>query len=185
MAIDDATEIIPVINQLKKSKKFDYYFTTRDWHPSDHISFHTSHPGSEVFDTIKVKETGLDQIMWPVHCVQGSYGAQYIDGFEMDESDVEILKGTKAKVEAISAFGSDQEDTGLYTKLKELEVKTVYVVGLAFDFCVGYTAEDAAEEGFETVVIKDATKSVDPDDEGFMVQRLEEVGVKLLRSDQI
>ena len=88
-------------------------------------------------------------------------------------------------MEAISAFGSDQEDTGLYDKLIELDIKTIFVVGLAFDFCVGYTAEDAAEEGFETYIIKDATRSVDPDDENFMIQRLEDVGVKIITSDQL
>ena len=123
--------------------------------------------------------------MWPVHCVQKSHGAEYIDGFEKYDTDIEIFKGTNEKVEAISAFGSDLEDTGLYNKLKDLQVKYVYVVGLAFDFCVGYTAEDAAEEGFETFIIKDATKSVDPDDESFMIQRLKEVGVKIITSDQI
>ena len=110
--------------------------------------------------------------MWPVHCVQGSNGAEYIDGLQLAASDHEILKGTKQKIDAISAFGSDQEDTGLYNLLTQLDIKQVFVVGLAFDFCVGYTAEDAAEEGFDTFIIKDATRSVDPDDESFMVSRL-------------
>ena len=96
MAVEDAHEIIPLINQLKNlDEKFDYYFTTRDWHPSNHISFNSSHPGHEMFENIEIEETGLDQILWPEHCIQKSHGADYIDGFETNENDIEIFKGIK------------------------------------------------------------------------------------------
>lgn len=119
--------------------------------------------------------------MWPDHCVQNTEGAKYHKDLILKDTDIEISKGVKSKVDAVSAFGSDQEDTGLFKMLGDMKVSKVYVVGLAYDFCVGYTAEDAAEEGFETYVIKDATRSVDPDDESFMSQRLEEAGVKIIK----
>lgn len=118
--------------------------------------------------------------MWPDHCVQGSQGAAYHKDLILESTDIEISKGLLPKVDAISAFGSDQEDTGLFSRLEELNIENVYVVGLAYDFCVGYTAEDAAEEGFQAFVIKDATKSVDADDESFMNERLQEVGVQII-----
>lgn len=118
--------------------------------------------------------------MWPDHCVQGSDGAKYHKDLLLKDSDIEISKGVKSKIDAISAFGSDAEDTGLLKRLVDLNVQKVYVVGLAYDFCVGYTAEDAAEEGFETYVVKDATRSVDADDQSLMDERLEEAGVKIV-----
>ena len=87
--------------------------------------------------------------------------------------------------DTISAFGSDEDDTGLLTKLRELRVKRVYCVGLAYDFSVGYSAEDAAEHGFETYVIKNATRSVNPEDESSMNKRIEAAGVKLVQSSSI
>ena len=113
MAIEGALDIVPMINELKRNKMFDHVFTARDWHPSNHVSFQSNHPGTQQFETIKVKETGLDQIMWPKHCVQGSRGAQYVDGLDINDSDIEIFKGRKERIDAISAFGSDQEDTSL------------------------------------------------------------------------
>lgn len=153
---------------------------TRDWHPKNHISFQENNQGTFLFETVRIKDTGVDQVMWPVHCVQGTDGAKYHKDLIVKDTDIEISKGIKSKHDAFSAFGSDQEDTLLYKLLKELDIKKVYVVGLAYDFCVGYTAEDSAEEGFETYVIKDATRSVDPDDEDFMNERLEDAGVKII-----
>ena len=118
--------------------------------------------------------------MWPDHCIQDTEGSKFHKDLVCKASDIQISKGIKSKVDAVSAFGSDQEDTGLFKMLDELKIKKVYVAGLAYDFCVGYTAEDAAEEGFETFVIKDATKSVDPEDETFMNQRLKDAGVNLI-----
>ncbi len=127
-----------------------------------------------------MKYTDVDQVMWPVHCVQGTEGAEYHKDLIIKDTDIEILKGIKPNHDAFSAFGSDSEDTMLYKFLNELGIKRVYVVGLAYDFCVGYTAEDSAEEGFETLVIKDATRSVDAEDESFMNERLEDAGVKIV-----
>merc|ERR1711935_112882 len=97
----------------------------------------------------------------------------------------EIKKGIHTKVEAISAFGSDKEDTGLYDKLDSLKIRNVYCVGLCYDSTVGYTAEDAAQEGWDSYIIKDATESFDPDDEDFMNDRLKEAGAKIINSKDL
>ena len=108
-------------------------------------------------------------------------GARYHRDLILDSTDIEISKGTLPMVDAFSAFGSNKEDTGLYKKLKERGVEQVYCVGLAYDYCVGYTAEDSAEEGFETYIVKDATVSVNPEDERAMNQRLRDAGAKIVR----
>ena len=98
--------------------------------------------------------------MWPDHCVVGSKGAEYTPTLVRKDSDIEILKGTVKMVESYSGFGNELEDTGLSKILKDKGVTTVYCVGLAFDYCVGSTAESAAQEGFETYIIKEGTASV-------------------------
>lgn len=185
MAIDDAASIIPKINSIRRSGKFKHIFRTRDWHPRDHVSFQSNNPGSVLFENFTIKENGEEQIMWPDHCIKGTVGAQYHKDLELGKGDFEISKGTKKMVDAFSAFGSDHEDTGLYTKLVDLGVTHVYCVGLAYDFCVGYTAQDAAEEGFETYVIKDATVSVNPEDEEFINERYQESGVMVIDSKDL
>ena len=101
--------------------------------------------------------------MWPDHCVQGSEGAKYHSDLILKDSDLEILKGTVEAVESYSGFGSSLDDTGLDEKLKAAGVTKVYCVGLAFDYCVGSTAEDAAKKGFTTYIVKDLTRSVAQD----------------------
>lgn len=129
--------------------------------------------------------------MWPDHCIRNTYGAQYHDDLLRLPTDIEIIKGTRSDLESVSAFGTQDtankpgEDTGLLKKLRQLKVERVYCVGLAFDFTVGYTAEDAAEEGFETYIIKDATRSVNPEDESLMNVRLKSMGVKIIQSNEV
>ena len=165
MAVDNAIEIIPVINKLRKMKHiFDYIFLARDWHPPNHISFQKNNPNTHLFEQVSDPETGDEMIMWPSHCIQGSRGAQFHKDLDTESSDILISKGVSHKVDAFSAFGSDREDTGLYTELKKLQVTHLYCVGLALDFCVGYTAQDAAEEGFAVTIISEAVKSVNPEE---------------------
>ena len=118
--------------------------------------------------------------MWPDHCIQGSHGAKFHKDLEIDGTEVCISKGIKQDVDSHSGFGSYHENTGLYDLLIKNSIEKVYIVGLAFDLGAGYTAEDAAFEGFETYVIKDVTKSVDIDDERFMIQRMKKAGVNII-----
>merc|ERR1712110_82115 len=178
LAVGGSLEIIPVINQLRENQKFDHIVKTRDWHAQDHVSFGSNHPGKELFSLIKVEETGQDQVMWPDHCVQGSFGAEYHKDLVHKDTDIEVLKGQVKMVESYSGFGGNGEETGLTQKLKDLNVSKVYCCGLAFDYCVGSTAEDSAKNGFETYIISDATKSVAKESEGKMQERINAAGVK-------
>lgn len=115
--------------------------------------------------------------MWPVHCVQGSPGSEYHKDILLKDSDVEILKGKVKMVESYSGFGGDGEETGLTALLKDKGVTKVYSCGLAYDYCVGSTAESAAQAGFESVVIMDATRSVAPESAAKMKVRLDAINV--------
>ena len=123
--------------------------------------------------------------MWPDHCVQGSFGCEYVDSLVRKNTDIEILKGQITDVESYSGFGSELENTGLTEKLHALGVKTVYCVGLAYDYCVGSTAESAANLGFETFIIDEATASVDIKSAECMHTRMEKAGVKVISESQL
>eukprot|EP00801_Mesodinium_rubrum_P010949 Mrub_11011.p1 GENE.Mrub_11011~~Mrub_11011.p1 ORF type:complete len:209 (+),score=30.12 Mrub_11011:43-627(+) len=183
LAVNDANEIIPYINSLSNSKRFNTIVRTRDYHPQDHISFASNH-NKELFSKILLKDTNIEQIMWPDHCVQGTFGAEYHKDLYL-VSAIEILKGTQTSVECYSGFGNAADNTGLATLLKKLGVTDVYVVGLAYDYCVGYTAESAVKEGFNTYVIEDATKFVAQESREKMDQLLDNVGVKKLKIKDI
>ena len=159
LAVNGSLDIIPTINELRE-KNFDYVVMTRDWHPQDHVSFCSNHEGQNLFSHIVVPETGRGQVMWPDHCVQGKRGAEFHPDVVVKDSDIQILKGQNKLVESYSGFGGDGEDTGLTEKLQSYGVTKVYVCGLAFDYCVGSTAESAAQAGFHTMLIQDATRSV-------------------------
>jgi len=185
LAVPGSLEILPLVNYLRDSGLFDLIVTSRDWHPKDHVSFHENHPGETLFSKITVQETGQEQVMWPTHCVQGTSGAEYHPGLVVKESDIEVLKGQAKMVESYSAFGAGGEDTQLADMLREQGVTHVYSVGLAFDYCVGSTAESAAQEGFKSFVIRDATRAVAAETEVLMVQRLADAGVVTLQSQEL
>ena len=120
--------------------------------------------------------------MWPDHCIQGTHGAEYHKDLIVKNTDIEILKGTQRNVDTLSGFGGPKESTGLFRALDSNKIEEVYIVGLAFDYSLGYTAEDSAWDGWLTYVVKDATRSVDPDDERFMDARLEAAGVRIIKT---
>lgn len=184
MEIDGAREIIPIINRLRDKKMFDIVVNCRDWHPKNHISFQSQHPGTEIFGSKKLAN-GLDQIMWPDHCIQGTYGAQFHKDLVIKKTDFEVTKGVHSDVDALSAFGGRRENTGLFQILQDHEIEQIYLVGLAFDYSLGYTAEDGALSRYETFIIKDATRSVDPFDDEFMSERLNNAGVNIITQNQL
>ena len=185
LAVEGSLEIIPLINQLRESDKFDFVAMTRDWHPQNHVSFGSNHPGKDLFSLIKVPETGRDQVMWPDHCVQGSFGAEFQKDVVVKDTDIQVLKGQDQWVESYSGFGSELEDTGLAKALKEKGVGTIYCCGLAYDYCVGSTAEDGPKSGFKTYLITDAARSVAETTAVGMKERLVKAGVEEITSDQI
>ena len=123
--------------------------------------------------------------MWPDHCIQETQGAEFHRDLIVKDTDIYIYKGVHSNVDAISAFGSSRENTGLLKELVSHDINSIYLVGLAFDFGLGYTAEDAIEEGFKTYIIKDATCSVDRDEEEYMQERLVKSGVNVIMQNQL
>lgn len=177
LEVRNSNEIIPLINRLRTLKFFDLVVLTRDWHPKTHTSFAENHPGTKLFEMIRLEDTGVDQVMWPTHCVQGSKGAKFHSDLHVKEGDIVINKGQLINVDSYSGFGSYPEQTELEKVLRENEIKNVYTVGLAYDYCVGSTAYDAAIRGFKTFLIQDATRSVAESSEKIMTEKLLSVGV--------
>jgi nicotinamidase/pyrazinamidase len=178
LEVADANSIIPLINRLKELPTIDLVVLTRDWHSKNHCSFAANNPGTKVFDMIKLPDTGVDQIMWPVHCLQGSYGAEFHKDLQINKNlDIIVSKGQVERVDSYSGFGSPPEKTDLEVVLKQHNIATVYCVGLAYDYCVGSTAFDAQMCGFDTHLLKDATRSVATTSEQIMTEKLNNVGV--------
>jgi nicotinamidase-related amidase len=188
-------DIASVVNELL-SLPFTLKVATKDFHPQDHISFASNHspPNNVPFVTeitisnpYNPAETETTRL-WPDHCVQGTKGAELVP--ELDASKVQhiIEKGQDKRVEMYSAFAAPFSNpvvsrSGLADTLKEAEVTHVYVVGLAMDYCVKFTALDAAKEGFSTYVVHEGTKAVDPTNWDNVESELEKAGVKMVSSE--
>jgi nicotinamidase/pyrazinamidase len=178
LAVPEGDAVIPVINGLIPN--YDLIVATQDWHPSNHGSFASTYPGAPLYEVIDLN--GLPQVLWPTHCVQGTPGAEFADELQSDAVARVFTKGMDPTVDSYSAFfdNGKRGDTGLGDWLKAREVTAVDVVGLALDYCVKFTAIDAAELGFATRVILDATRAVNvsPDDADRAVAELRAAGVE-------
>ncbi|MBB3931066.1 nicotinamidase/pyrazinamidase [Kaistia hirudinis] len=159
LAVADGHAIIPLVNDL--ARRFKNVVITQDWHPAHHISFASSHPGRSPFDVIDLRYG--PQVLWPDHCVQGSFGAALADGLDIPHAQMIIRKGYHAHTDSYSSFfeADRKTPTGLTGYLFERGIERVYVVGLATDFCVSWSAQDARIHGFETFVIEDACRAID------------------------
>ena len=159
LAVKDGDQVIPVINRI--AKIFENVVMTQDWHTPHHVSFASSHPGSKPFEVIKLAYG--DQVLWPDHCVQGTEGAQLAKGLDIPHAELIIRKGFHNEVDSYSAFlEADKEThTGLASYLKERGIDTVFVTGLATDFCVAWTAIDARHAGLTVYVVEDACRGID------------------------
>ncbi|MCR5886762.1 bifunctional nicotinamidase/pyrazinamidase [Hymenobacter sp. J193] len=183
LAVPEGDAIIPLANALQPH--FPLVVATQDWHPARHQSFASQHAGQQPFNRIDLH--GLDQVLWPDHCVQGSAGAEL--AAELDTSRVEVIfrKGTEVEIDSYSAFfdNGHRKSTGLADYLRGRGVRQVYVAGLAADYCVYFTAKDALQEGFETYVIEDATRPISA--EGFEQAKadLRQRGGHLVTSAQV
>lgn len=161
LAVANSVQIIPVINRL--IAKFDNVILSQDYHPADHISFYQNHAHKNPFDTIELAYG--EQVLWNSHCVQGTTDADFHADLQATKAQLIIRKGYHAHIDSYSVFmeADRQTMTGLAGYLKERGIKKVYVVGIATDFCVAWTAIDAVNLGFECVVIMDATAAIDVD----------------------
>lgn len=191
LAVPGANAIIPEINELRETLKPDLVVLTQDWHPADHTSFITNNPGEELFKPRKAADDdGTHQMMWPVHCVQGSKGAEFHPDLRVLPTDRIIQKGCKADVDSYSGFGSAEfkthgiwlraEETELEDILRSAGITEVYVVGLAFDYCVAATAKDAVDFGYKTTIITNCTASVAPETAVTASAELIKVGVEYM-----
>ena len=161
LAVPRGDEIVPLINSL--AAKFPHVVLTQDWHPRGHLSFASSHAGKQPFETIDVAYGR--QILWPDHCVQGSSGAAFHGDLSIAHAELVLRKGYHRNIDSYSAFYENDRTTktGLASYLHERGFRRVFLAGLAFDFCVRYSVEDARREGFEVVVFEDACRSIDVD----------------------
>lgn len=157
LEVKESDKIIPKINQLVG--RFDYTIASQDWHPEGHVSFAKTH-GKKIGEVITVD--GTKQELWPVHCVQNTHGASLTKELKKDHIDQYFHKGTNLNIDSYSAFFDNNKthETGLDAFLREREVTKLYIVGLATDFCVKYTALDALDLGYEVTIIKDACSPV-------------------------
>jgi nicotinamidase/pyrazinamidase len=184
LAVPKGDEVVPVVNRL--ARQFRHVVLTQDWHPVDHQSFASAHPGKKPFDVIEV-DYG-PQILWPDHCVQSTHGAAFRDDFDVPHAQLIIRKGFRREVDSYSAFLENDHETptGLAGYLRERGLGRVFVAGLAFDFCVRYSAEDAHAHGFEVVVVEDACRGIDIDGSVAATRkRLVELDIPVLDSGQI
>ncbi len=161
LAVPDGDAVVPVVNAL--GRRFRHVVLTQDWHPAGHASFASSHPGRAPFETIELAYG--PQVLWPDHCVQGSMGTAFHAGLDLPHAEAVIRKGYRPGIDSYSGFveADRRTRTGLEGYLRERGIVRVVVAGLATDFCVNWTAQDAARAGFETIVVEDACRAIDLD----------------------
>ncbi|MFO1195610.1 MAG: bifunctional nicotinamidase/pyrazinamidase [Burkholderiaceae bacterium] len=159
LEVKDGDAIVPLINQIAKG--FENVLVTQDWHTPTHVSFASQHQGKKPFETVKLKYG--TQVLWPDHCVQGTDGAALHKDLSLPTAQLIIRKGYHNDVDSYSAFleADKKTQTGLSGYLKTRGIDRVFVVGLATDFCVAWTAIDARKAGFKAVVLEDACRGID------------------------
>lgn len=159
LAIPGGDETAPLINRL--ASRFRHVVLTQDWHPPGHASFASSHPGRQPYETIAMPYG--EQVLWPDHCVQGTAGADFHPALHVPHAELILRKGYHPGIDSYSAFFENDRTTptGLAGYLRERGLSRVFLAGLAFDFCVLWSAEDARRLGFAVVVIEDACRSLD------------------------
>lgn len=159
LAVPRGDEVVPILNRL--AAVFRHVVLTQDWHPSGHLSFASSHPGKQAFETVAAPYG--PQVLWPDHCVQGTPGAAFHDRLHIPQAGLVLRKGMNRAIDSYSAFYENDRTTptGLVGYLRERGIRRVFVAGLAFDFCVRFSAEDARRQGFGVFVVEDACRGID------------------------
>ena len=161
LAVPDGAAVVPIINDL--AGRFAHVILTQDWHPPGHASFASSHADTKPFDTIELAYG--EQILWPDHCVQETPGAAFHQDLHIPHAELVLRKGHHQQIDSYSAFFENDRETptGLTGYLRERGFESVFLAGLAFDYCVRFSAEDAHRMGFSTIVVDDACRSIDLD----------------------
>jgi nicotinamidase/pyrazinamidase len=185
LPVSEGDCLIPLVNRLMP--RFGLVVATQDWHPADHGSFAANHPGRKVGEVIEIG--GLPQVLWPVHCVQHTPGAELHPTLDRGPMAAVFQKGTDPRIDSYSGFFDDgrRKATGLGDFLRERQVTDVFVCGLATDYCVKATALDAAGLGFRVRLIEDACRGVDlqPGDVARAIAEMRAAGVAVVESDGV
>jgi nicotinamidase/pyrazinamidase len=184
LAVPEGDQVIEPIHRMRPL--FEHIILTQDWHPVDHVSFAVAHPGKQPFESIGLAYG--EQTLWPPHCVQGSRGAESHPALHLPQAELILRKGFRRQIDSYSAFFENDRTTatGLAGYLRERGLLRVFLAGLAFDFCVGYSALDARRLGFEALVVRDACRAIDLEGS---VARIEaefaESGVRVMQSAEL
>ena len=183
LAVSGGDEIISGINALMK--RFHHHgariILTQDWHPETHLSFAGRHTGKAPFDPIE-KVSGIGPVLWPDHCIQGSFGARFHEQLDVDLAHLIIRKGFSEQIDSYSAFTeNDREtETGLSGYLNNAGLNRIFICGLAFDYCVFWSAMDGIEKGFETAVIPDFCRHISTDSRRHAKEEMAAAGILFL-----
>jgi nicotinamidase/pyrazinamidase len=182
LAVREGDLVVPVANEMMK--RFDVVVATQDWHPADHGSFAANHPGKHVGEVIEL--SGLPQVLWPVHCVQFTSGAAFVRGLEIERIAQVFQKGTDPAIDSYSGFfdNGHRRATGMGDWLSARGVRDVWVMGLATDYCVKFTALDARKLGFDVSLIEDGCRGVELKDRDVRraVEEMRAAGVHVIDS---
>lgn len=183
LAVDGGDAIVKPINRLQE--KFGLVVATQDWHPRDHMSFASNHQGKKPFDRIEWQ--GLDQTLWPDHCVQGSDGAAFHQDLETKRIEAIFRKGMDPGIDSYSGFydNGHRKSTGLAGYLREKGADELYFCGLAADICVAFSIRDALKEGFSATLIEDATRALDQDAFKKIRKEFGQKGVAFVKSGDV
>lgn len=184
LPVPDGDAVAPLINRIAEA--FDHVVLTQDWHPSGHHSFASTHPGRRPYDVIELPYG--PQTLWPDHCVQGERGAEFHPGLKIAKAELILRKGFHKTIDSYSAFFENDRETptGLDGYLRARGFRRVFLAGLAFDFCVLWSAEDACALGYETIVLEDACRSLDLEGSASDAHaRLRAAGASVVRSETV
>lgn len=184
LPVPEGDHIVPLINRL--ARQFKQVVIAQDWHPAGHASFASSHPGHQPYDVIELPYG--EQTLWPEHCVQATPGAELHSELDLPHAQLIIRKGCNPDIDSYSAFleADRRTTTGLSGYLKERGIDTVYMVGLALDFCVMYSALDARAAGFNAFVVLDACRAIDINGSlAAAMDRMQGAGVGLIQSTEL
>jgi len=184
LAVPRGDEVVPIVNRL--ASRFPNVVLTQDWHPPDHLSFASAHPGRKPYEIVTAPYG--PQVLWPDHCVQETPGADFHKSLRIPHAGLVLRKGIHRTIDSYSAFYENDRKTptGLVGYLRERNLTEIFLAGLAFDFCVRYSCEDARREGFEAIVIEDACRGIDVG--GSMARTSEiltEIGVASLSAEDV
>jgi nicotinamidase/pyrazinamidase len=184
LPVPEGDQIVPVVNRLAAG--FNHVLLTQDWHPAGHRSFASRHPGRRPYEVVEV-EYG-PQVLWPDHCVQGTQGAEFHPDFESTRAELILRKGFRPDIDSYSAFFENDKSTptGLAGYLRDRGIHTVYLCGLATDFCVLWSSRDGRRLGLEITVIEDATRGIDIDGSvAAAFREMKELGCSFVTAEEV